>query len=346
MRRVDPGVLTPRFPTRKVIRVTTTVTLGNDDDGRRLDRVLRKYLPGLPLSALHRLLRKGAVRIDGRKADASDRVAAGALLTLPIMADARGDDGRERDRSAREETTVPRFRIAYESAHLLIVDKEAGVLSHGPGGLDEAVRAYLEGTLPPSLSFRPGPLHRLDRGTSGLIVFSKSLEGARRFSEAIAARRIGKRYLAVLDGTLPGPEDWEDELSRNEGARRTEAVAEGKRAAARALPLAGDGERTLALIELGTGRTHQIRVQAAARGRPLSGDRKYGGSPLDGSFLLHAYELGDRSVPPASGLLPPMLTAPPPKRFLEYCGARFGGAWREMLAAGLPSARLLDAIMK
>jgi len=319
-----------------------TVRIGSDDDGRRLDRILRKYLPGLPLSALHRLLRKGAIRLDGQKADASDRVREGTELSLPEMKNAIKTDA-----SGSNEGLSSELKVVFENEHLLIINKEAGTLTHGDNGLDRSVLAYLTGKLSPSLSFIPGPLHRLDRGTSGLIAFSRSIEGARQFSSAIAGRRIGKLYLAVLEGKLITTECWEDTIERDE-IKKTSSVSRresGRRAFTEAIPLAHDGETTLTLIKLGTGLTHQIRVQAASHGHPLFGDRKYGGKAFSGGFFLHAYELSDASDPPETNLMPLLLTAPPPTRFVDFILRRYGKAWADSIAKGLPSVRLLDAIM-
>jgi 23S rRNA pseudouridine955/2504/2580 synthase len=332
----------------------TEVRIGNDDDGRRLDRVLRKYLPELPLSALHRLLRKGSILLDGKKATADTRVGAGALLTLPLAAtEAAGSasgavPGGIPPRAERPAGPLPRsarFKILYEDDAFLAVDKESGLLTHGEGSLEELVAEYLRGKLEPSLSFRPGPLHRLDRGTSGIVVFSKSLEGARDFSAALADRRIAKRYLAVLAGRLPRAEAWEDRLDRDRSAGVSRVAGEGLPGAValtRAEPIAADDGATLALVAIGTGRTHQIRVQAAAHGHPLLGDRKYGGAGLSGGMLLHAYEL--LPAPRDGERLPPALVAPPPPRFLNFVRERFGKEVSERLERGISPKNGPDAV--
>ena len=342
--------------------MSTRLIIGADDDGRRLDRILRKSLGDLPLSAIHRLLRTGRVLVDGKKALAADRPKSGSVLELPEL---RGLVPGERERASGPIVSaggLPRgsdgagpLEIVWEGNGLLVLSKPAGLLVHGPRSLEDRVLAYLDGKLAPSLSFRPGPLHRLDRGTSGLVVFSASLDGARRFSEALRTRRLRKRYIALLDGGLLAAEEWEDDLIRDRGERRTSLASEresadedGERTGARSaktkvLPLSRAGAYTLALVEIGTGRTHQIRAQAEAHAHPLAGDRKYGGSGLDGGFLLHAYEL---ACPREAALpLPPLLAAPPPARFLRAVERRFGGPIAEMLAAALPTDSILDAIM-
>ena len=297
-------------------------------------------------------MRKGSVRLDGDKAEASSRVRSGSELSFPEISAAAATDFRTAEAAGggrhRGGTAAP-LRVVFENEHILVAFKNAGTVTHGKGGLDEAVLEYLDGKLPPSLSFRPGPLHRLDRGTSGLVTFSKSLYGARVFSSAMADRKIGKLYLAVLEGGMEGAEEWHDDLERDEGNRTTSISDSGGRgvpAFTRAMPLARDSGTTLALLSLGTGRTHQIRVQAASRGKPLLGDVKYGGAYLDGGFLLHAYELARGQEPSAlSDFLPVDLTAPPPERFLDFVGRRYGARWFRSFSEGLPSARILDAII-
>jgi 23S rRNA pseudouridine955/2504/2580 synthase len=195
------------------------------------------------------------------------------------------------------------------------------------------VRSYLAGTLPPSLSFKPGPLHRLDRPTSGVIVFSLNLEGARFFSAMLREGRIKKQYLAIADGTLAKAGIWEDGLVRDADAKKTAPLAasaakggagNGKQALTGVTPLAvsADGTHSLLLAEIFTGRTHQIRAQAAARGHPLSGDKKYGGSRQNGGFFLHAWKI---EIPPQGSGSPYGVTAPLPRRFRRKIEELFPG---------------------
>jgi 23S rRNA pseudouridine955/2504/2580 synthase len=204
--------------------------------------------------------------------------------------------------------------------------------------MDGQVRAYLAERLAErpsrSLSFRPGPLHRLDRPTSGVIVFSSSLAGARLFSTLLRERRVCKSYLAIVEGGLAAAEIWQDALVRDRDAKKTCTAGpeEGKTALTRVRPLAAAGGCTLLHAEIETGRTHQIRAQAAAHGHPLAGDRKYGARALPGEragrggFFLHAWKIELREMP-LDVPFPPSFTAPPPPAFQERLCSLFGDSF-------------------
>lgn len=322
-----------------------TLTAGLDDAGRRLDRILRRALPDIPLSALHRFLRKGLVLVNGSPAKGSDLVSVGSLIEVP-------EDKLKHDPSVNHQknTGLRQFplQILWEGRGLLILNKPAGLAVHGSEGirqdsLNRRVQAYLGGKLPPSLSFKPGPLHRLDKPTSGIVVFGTSLEAARWFSGLLSRGKIRKRYLAILEGELKSEEVWEDILVRDRAARKTTAAAaapnapdapngggDGRRAFTRVVPLVCAKKHTLARLEIETGRTHQIRAQASFHGYPLAGDRKYGGfgkGAPSGSFFLHAAELELPQPPeekPDLKGLPSFISAPLPELFSQTARDLFG----------------------
>jgi 23S rRNA pseudouridine955/2504/2580 synthase len=199
-----------------------------DDDGRRLDRILRKSCPAAPLSALHRLLRKGAVRVNGKKATADLRVSAGDVIEF--MMEGEVSPYAPVTPPHNPPAPSPILKILFESADVLALNKGAGVVVHGESSLESAVRGYVAGRIPQSLSFSPGPAHRLDRGTSGVILFSKSLAGARYISGGLREGVFRKTYLAIVEGTITGEEIWEDTLSRDSDAKKTIIGGGGGRA--------------------------------------------------------------------------------------------------------------------
>ncbi len=320
------------------------VVAGLDDQGRRLDRVLRKLLPDMPLSALYRLLRSGDIRVNGKKAKPDYAIAAGDELRLwlnarepsppsgaPALnpadkAAAGSTDGSAAAReSAESAESAERFAalIVAETRDLAVVNKPRGLLSHGEGGLDALALAYFAARAQDSLAFSPAPLHRLDRNTCGALAVSASIRGAREFSRALREGLIHKTYLALLDGELERASEWRDAL-RRDGAALTTRKGGGEDREAHALfePVAVAKGKTLARIRIYTGLTHQIRAQAALRGHPLSGDSKYGGSFLSGGYLLHSYSL---SIPTdLAAESPGTVLAPLPADTLRALQALFG----------------------
>jgi 23S rRNA pseudouridine955/2504/2580 synthase len=322
-----------------------SIQVGRDEEGRRLDRVIRRLLPRHSLGDVYRLIRTGRIRVNGRRSKPADRLAAGDRISI-----ADADAARYlRDREARGPDASPAGGhgprmppVIYESEHILALNKPRGVLVHGSDSLLHTVRTYLAAGHAPSLTFRPGPVHRLDRNTSGLIVFAASLQGAREMSALLRAGKVRKHYLAVLSGSLAGPTLWRDRLVRDADARKSAAarksVAGGggaTHAETQIEPLRREGAMTLCLCRPITGRTHQIRAQAAAHGNPLAGDRKYRGLPVLPHYVLHCAGL-DATEPPAGIELPP-LYAPLPTETAAALAVVFGD---DAISAALEKIRL------
>ncbi len=304
---------------------TVVFHAAQDDEGRRLDRVLRKMLPATGLSAIYRLIRTGRVRLNGRSASPDSRVRPGDAISLPrslapagptpaapppssppddVSASGRFDPGGPHRQAPSEAQGAPTLDalaslLLFEGPHVLAVNKPRGWLVHGPGSLEDPVRLYLAGRRS-SLSFRPGPVHRLDRNTSGLILFAASLFGANTLSALLRTGRVDKLYLAVLDGLLERPAVWADELARDPALLRSFRAPGGKAALTEVEPVLARGGLSLVACRIRSGRTHQIRAQAALAGHPLAGDRKYGGSGRLSAYLLHAARL--RLAEPADEL--------------------------------------------
>lgn len=317
----------------------TNFALGKDDSGRRLDRILRKFLSEESLSTVYKSLRKGLIKIDGKKADGNFRVSEGSNVQIADFL-LKKDSESEKSKSMgyqKSQKKIPSLKtdsIIFRNDAILILNKPYDIPVQPAGdtkfSLSEIVQEEYEKTHGrTSLSFRTGPLHRLDRKTTGLIAFSQNLEGAKWFSESIKTHGIKKIYLAILEGNIRENQFWEDEIKKNDGkSKKFKTVSvnsgNGKTAVTKIEPLARGifekKEITLAKIFIETGRTHQIRSQSAYHGHPLLGDEAYGGSKIDfrefgQDFFLHAYEL---RLPENPVALPEILVAPLPASFIQF----------------------------
>ena len=266
-------------------RNTKRFRVEQNDTGRRFDRVVRRLFPEIGLSRLYGCIRRGDFRLNDRRVQAATRVGFGDEISVKIQIDA-GLTISPPTPPVRE----IRGLILFENEHVLALNKPVGMPVHGRGSLDELAKHYLTARTTRSLSFQPGPVHRLDRNTSGLVLFATSLFGAQELSAALHANRLRKYYLALLDGEIRTKQRWCDCFQRDRSAKVTRPSndSDAKTCVTEVLPIAWDRHVTFALCQPITGRTHQIRAQCALHGHALPGDLKYGGSRLLQSFLLHA----------------------------------------------------------
>lgn len=323
-------------------------TLGKNDDNRRLDKVIRIFAASLSLSEVYKYLRKGLIRVNGKKAKPETKVFENDTISIAAFIIDKGLSEESAALPAASAhpsacTAQPSLSIIFENSHILIIDKPYDIAVHGKAcSLEKFVQQYYSNCKKDSsLSFKPGPLHRLDRKTTGLLCFSMSLEGARWFSENIRNHNIQKKYAALVCGKLIKYERWEDQIKKIDDDKSFKTVDarrssdseiqedEGyKTAISEVNPLAcgkyGEKDVTLVSVDIKTGRTHQIRSQFALHKHALLGDTAYGSSKITGKskrdFFLTAYEL---SFPKNNPLgLPPLVRLPFPedfKNFLTSC---------------------------
>ncbi len=306
---------------------------------------MRRLLPQVPLARLYRALRAGDIRVNGARVAPATRTREADLIWV-CAALARAIRETD-DRPAAGDLPA----ILFRGDGVMVIDKPAGLPVHG--GPDSVLARLLPTRAPAgrSLSFTPGPVHQLDRITTGALVIAETLDGARRWSAALRGGQVVKLYLALVEGDAGGSADgapWVDTLEYDRRRARAIRAPAGRPGATGAgpkpayastwtlavAPAAGpsDGPVSLLLVQLFTGRRHQIRAQAALRGHPLLGDRRYGSrtGPAGPALpLLHAAAIRNDRLPAPAAVVAPL---PPAAR--RVIDARFGpGSARRAEAA-------------
>ncbi|MGI9033991.1 MAG: RluA family pseudouridine synthase [Acidimicrobiales bacterium] len=264
--------------------------------GERVDRVVA-LLWGLTRSEVATMVELGGVRVGGRQASArSERVVDGDVVEvdLPPMA----------ERPLVEPDPAVAVPVVAVDDHFIVVDKPAGLVVHaGPGHRGGTLVHGLVARWPEISEVgdaeRPGIVHRLDAGTSGLLVVARTPVAYASLVSQMAARGVDRRYVALVWGRVEAPSGMVDApVGRSTGDRTAMAVSAGGRQARTRYRVLSRHDRptALSMLEcvLETGRTHQVRVHLRAIGHPVVGDARYGGArpalSLDRPFL-HAAEL-------------------------------------------------------
>jgi 23S rRNA pseudouridine955/2504/2580 synthase len=262
-----------------------------DDDGIRLDRWFRRHYPALTHGRLEKLLRKGEVRLDGKRAEAGTRIAAGQLLRLPPQV--------VQDKAPPPEKPAPKpmgslaDSILYMDSHVIVLDKPPGLATQGGSGLTRHVDGMLD-----SLAFekntRPKLVHRLDRDTSGVLLVARTASAASGLSSALAQRDASKIYWALVRGVPKQrhgfvkaalvKEGGHGPRGRDERMTTTDKDEEGAKFSLTEYAVMETAGTEFAWVAARpvTGRTHQIRVHLASLGTPIVGDFKYGGAEARG----------------------------------------------------------------
>lgn len=256
----------------------------------RIDKVLPQLFPQYSRSQFHRLIKSGAVTVNGNVPRAKDQVRQGDLIQVtepaPVHLDLQPED-------------IP-LDIVYEDDDVLVVNKPQGMVVHpAPGHPDHTLVNALLYHCPLSTingTYRPGIVHRIDKDTSGLLMVAKTDRAHRSLAAQLKAKTNIREYTALVhgniredNGTINAP------LGRNPKNRKQQAVVPGGRPAVTHFTVVHRyGDYTLIKCQLETGRTHQIRVHMKSIGHPLAGDPLYGPRKTlagNGQFL-HAGKLG------------------------------------------------------
>jgi 23S rRNA pseudouridine955/2504/2580 synthase len=271
--------------------------VGPEQAGQRIDNFLLTRLKGVPKSRVYRILRRGEVRVNRGRVAPSYKLQAGDAVRIPPVR-VSAEPGPVVGSALPARLTRS---IIYEDDGLLVLDKPSGVAAHGGSGISLGAIEALRAARPdaPFLEL----VHRLDRETSGCLMVAKRRSVLRELHAQLRAHSIDKRYLLLVQGVWRGGGRRIDlALARDQvrgGERIVRVAKEGQEAATRFTPLERFEDATLMRARPLTGRTHQIRVHAAALGHPIAGDSKYGAPAFDASLrerglrrlFLHACEL-------------------------------------------------------
>jgi 23S rRNA pseudouridine955/2504/2580 synthase len=264
------------------------VTASEGDAGQRIDNFLMRQWRDLPKSRVYRLLRKGEVRVNGKRAKPELRLAAGDLVRLPPIR-IEVDAGVPRPPSKSLQSTVL-GAVIFEDRDLLVVNKPAGIAVHGGSGLSHGVIEALRTARPELTELEL--VHRLDRETSGCLLIAKRRATLRQLHALFREREMDKRYLALVCGRWAlGQKRLDMPLKTNQkqgGERVVRVHPDGQASESTFKPVDHFGTlATLMEVSIGTGRTHQIRVHAAYANHPVAGDEKYGDKEGNASLKSH-----------------------------------------------------------
>ncbi len=278
------------------------ITIDKQAQDLRLDKFLRKLLINAPLATIFRLIRTGKVKINNKKRKESYRLQENDVVSFSL---------KQEEYDAFTKRTVVTstrkdFQVLFEDEYLLIVNKPASLASQPGTGVEtnnlvHQVYHYLH--VKPEQLFKPAPVNRLDRGTSGIVIIGKDSETIKKLNSMIKRRHVEKYYLAIVTGTLENKEGKIATYLKRYKENFTDLTKvvdkledQAKVAITEYKVLQESKELSLVEIRLKTGRFHQIRAHFAYLKHPILGDPLYGHKEMNVKYkvrnqLLHAYKI-------------------------------------------------------
>lgn len=288
-----------------------------NEENQRFDKYLKKLLPNATTSFLYKMMRKKNIVINKKKVEGNEKLKAGDVVSI-FLSDETFDkfhvnlEELKKEYEHLKSLSLKGLKVVYEDVDMIVADKPYNMLSQKASEKDLSANEYLLGyminkgdlSFEEFQTFKPSVVNRLDRNTTGLLLFGKTLNGLQQLGEGIRERTIEKYYRAVVAGELKEDLELKGYLLKDEKTNKVsfhkEQVEGSDYIETGVKPVKRENGLTLVEIHLVTGKTHQIRLHLSTIGHPILGDMKYGDERKNKKYyeshkvnhqLLHAYRL-------------------------------------------------------
>lgn len=271
------------------------IDIGVNEANQRLDKFCRKLCKDVPLSAIYRGIRKGDIKVNGKKGKEKYVLQEGDIVDIKNLE-------YSSEKKTFNKVEKNKMKITYEDENILLVEKWPGILVHSDKNIGEItltdhVLSYLDEKgdyrKEEELTFRPSPCNRLDKNTSGIVIFGKNFVATKDINEMLRDRRIDKYYVALVRGRIKDGL-YEAYISKNPKTNESKVThnreGDGKKIAMEVKLLESVGIYSFIEIKLLTGRSHQIRAHLSYLGNAIIGDPKYG-EKKENDYFYNKYGL-------------------------------------------------------
>ena len=276
----------------------TEVIINKNSKDQRVDRFIKKFLPEIPPELIQKSIRKKNITVNGKKVKPNYFLKDQDSIQIFFS-----DETINKFKGAKKELNLPSSltqlieKPAYEDQNFIVINKPVGLLTQPDYSNDFSISDIITQTIKKDSTFSPAPLNRLDKNTSGIILIPKNYEFQKTAAKAIKNHSTKKEYLTLINGTITEPGILKDNYSKDH--QNNMALLEGnQKVELEYFPIENKNNLTLLMVNLITGKSHQIRAQLSNAGFPIIGDPKYGDKDINNQFrkkynlrnqLLHAY---------------------------------------------------------
>ena len=297
------------------------LTIKKNEADQRVDKFLSKYLNKASKSFIYKMMRKKNITLNGKKMDGNEKLNVGDVINIyfsdeTIEKFSSGIKPKDSLNYFSDISGIDKNKIIFEDENIIFYNKPAGMLSQKATVNDISANEHLikymiekkEICEEDFKTFKPSVCNRLDRNTSGLLIFGKSLLGLQSMAELLKSRSLHKYYLCIVAGKITEEKEISGYLKKDNKSNIVSISKDNKNGdliRTKYVPVANNEKYTLLKVLLITGKTHQIRAHLASIDHPIIGDAKYGDSKTNNQIknkyglnrqLLHSYEIFFESV--------------------------------------------------